>query len=71
MSGVPVETVVELLMEQVRQRGHWVYKPELSGSIELIGVRLSRKQLIEAETVDELRAKVREFVETLVRKDGE
>jgi len=59
MSGVPVETVVDLLMANRswdRDAGHVIY--EKQGNF-----------LTYSRSIDELRAKVRDYVETL-RKDG-
>jgi len=56
MTGVPVETVVELLLQNA-----------FCGQVVAHGERFFAVD----GNVDELRTKVREYVETLVRKDGE
>jgi hypothetical protein len=60
MSGVPVETVVELLIANIRLN-----------EVDQFSVRMLDSRCLVAYMPDELRTKVREYVETLVRKDGE
>lgn len=63
MSGVPVETVVELMMLNGNYRDN-------DDCIDLF-VSTDPLLILKAEKMSDLRAKVREYVETLVRKDGE
>ncbi len=63
MTGVPVETVVELLMHHSQFR-------ERCSPFDEWSIELAPGNRIYADTEDELRAKVHDYVETL-REDGE
>jgi hypothetical protein len=64
-AGVPVETVVELLMHHGNS-----YVKLNPRDIFPVWIDVTSELRIEAATIEELRAKVREYVETL-RKNGE
>jgi hypothetical protein len=60
MTGVPVETVVELLMENYQEYGDYGHEFDFC-------IELPSGKAINAPTSAKLRGKVREYVETLVR----